>query len=462
MTGRDFYTWQTAAFTARLSYDVIDRLNRNLSDSRLNPNEEMGGILYGFIRDGVPEITKFEFFRSEHRRGVSYDLGASERVRLGRYVASGWKRRAGPKPIGYFRTHLRPGLFLDQDDFAVMSGSFADPAAVALLIRTDRGGKRTAGFFHWLDGDMDRRQTAMAFPFEISSEWLAARATEKSQRKPFRIPVPSPRWAAAALAVPALAAAVVVLRHQPARRPLQSTVPQIIVAPQPTGSVAGRQPSAEQSASAETFPEEAPPPVFDEDDDGDENPEQAPAPVKSPVQIARTIAPPAPAPAPAPKATVEPIPAAVPAPAPEPAVAKPVPPPREPVVLVAVSVEAPPQASDDGSGIRRAVGKVPVLGHPFRRKPREFTPAKAERGLTPRVPRRLAEDLAQEVTVDVRVSLDPSGVVRGTEILSGGRSGLALLAADTARSASWQPAELGDRNVPSEVIVHYRFRPGEQ
>jgi hypothetical protein len=42
---------------------------------------------------------------------------------------------------------------------------------------------------------------------------------------------------------------------------------------------------------------------------------------------------------------------------------------------------------------------------------------------------------------------------------NGAQSDLAGLAKDSVGSANWEPARQGDRSVPSDVIVHYRFNP---
>jgi hypothetical protein len=64
--------------------------------------------------------------------------------------------------VGWFRTHTRPGLFLDQHDFGLFNDYFAHPASVALLIRPE---DREAAFFFWEDGDIRRAAPYQTFPF---------------------------------------------------------------------------------------------------------------------------------------------------------------------------------------------------------------------------------------------------------------------------------------------------------
>lgn len=491
MTAREFYIWRVEGCTVRLSLDVVQKLNHNLSDPRMKANEEQGGILFGSIRDGVPEISGFEFFPSEHKRGIVYDLSARERSRVARYVASRMKGH-GAKPLGYFRTHLRPGLFLDQDDFALMWESFAEPTAIALLVRPESDGRRSGGFFFWQDGDIDRRQSHLQFPFDAQFLAPHAVALPPVPRRVWAFPKVSPRWgwaAAAAIVVPAIAA-VVVLNRQPwdsgkASAPVVAV--HVPAAPGPSlPSAIPDPPRAGELEAPATAPDqpdtriEAPAAVF-EDGDGDPPDEPrhvaavrtTPPPVRvagtpvpktsTPQMVAKSI--PAPVPAsPAPVASPPVQPPQQPAAAPPAAENKPVaaPQPKEHGVLVAVSIEPRLDKGDSGSSILKAVGHVPILGHPFRRNKeadQTFVAARPERGLTPRIPRHLAEDLSHELPVDVRLWISGEGKVTSSEVLSGAGSGFAALAADSASAAPWSPARLGDRQVASELIVHFRFRP---
>jgi hypothetical protein len=201
----DVFVWQVRSFTVRLSLPIIDRLRAALL--RLPANEEHGGILLGqIVSPNTVEVTSCEFFPSAHRKGTLYDLGARERERVA-MRARELARVKAERPVGYFRTHQRPGLFLDQDDFALMEEAFREPGSVALLLRPRNDGPPDAGFFFWELGDLDRKQTHLLFPFD--SEML---------RMQGRVESPTPASAAApvnraafSFSLPALAK-----RYQPA------------------------------------------------------------------------------------------------------------------------------------------------------------------------------------------------------------------------------------------------------
>jgi outer membrane protein OmpA-like peptidoglycan-associated protein len=167
MQERVFYLWQVRTFTVRLALDFVEVLGQNLKS--LKQAEEHGGLLLGRVIDNdTVEVTDFEFIRSKHHRGASYDLGGGERYSVERYVKN-FSKRSGPKPVGYFRTHLRPGLFLDQSDFALMTESFSDLPGIALAICTDQTDPANAGIFFWEDGDIDRSRTELIFPFDAAT-----------------------------------------------------------------------------------------------------------------------------------------------------------------------------------------------------------------------------------------------------------------------------------------------------
>jgi hypothetical protein len=177
----DVFVWQVRSFTVRLSLAVVDRLRAALG--RLPSTEEHGGILLGhLVGPNLVEVTGCEFFPSAHRKGTLYDLGARERERVA-MRARELARVKAERPVGYFRTHQRPGLFLDQDDFALMEEAFREPGSVALLMRPRGDGPPDAGFFFRENGQLDRKQTHLVFPFD--SEALRVHG-------PIESPAPAP------------------------------------------------------------------------------------------------------------------------------------------------------------------------------------------------------------------------------------------------------------------------------
>lgn len=128
------------------------------------------------------------------------------------------------------------------------------------------------------------------------------------------------------------------------------------------------------------------------------------------------------------------------------------------VPLATVSVE-PVQESV----FRRAVQTVPGLRllqrHRYKGGDR-FTPAKAVRESTPRVPRSVARDLRQETPVDLRLHVEQNGSISQTELTSDTKDKrLVGLAAEAAKHWRFEPARIGDKPVASKVVLHFLFRP---
>ena len=110
------------------------------------------------------------------------------------------------------------------------------------------------------------------------------------------------------------------------------------------------------------------------------------------------------------------------------------------------------------SRLSRIAGKVPPLR--WLRARREFLPPKPIRETTPAVPAELRRTLKSEVKLDVRTYIDQSGKVTYAEMLSNINEAdrdLASLAVFDARHWEFTPARLGERIVPGQAILHYRF-----
>lgn len=486
MPQKELFHWQVRSFTVLLALDMVEKLAREIRNGQNHHADEQGGILFGRVidEDNI-EIDDFAFYPSGHRRGVPYDLNLTERRHIQRRLAVLNKTR-GREALGFFRTHLRPGLFLDQKDFTLMSETFADCPGIALLIRPDADGVAEGGIFFWEEGDIERKQSDLLFPLnaealrargpiEIRSE--AAKNTSVAARKAETATLRKPLlWGVASgLASGVLAFAMLAELHgRPAARqrevtaPIagQQTQPEGLIAPPAVSddeSTAGVNPSddvnldaarspfgdagSQQAASESQSVDQAPRPRWVAPEAAEE---KEPPPKRSipepPVQVASLAPAPAPVVLPATPAKVLSLAEASPALS-----------PAGPPVSVDVSVE-PKQSG----AFKRAMGHVPLLGRLpglHRRNSEDVVAARPSSGLEPQIPADLRKSLGEEVTVDIAASIDQTGAVTDTEITHGGESQLSQLAEDAVRTASWKPARSGERTVPMDVVVHYRFSP---
>jgi len=528
MPDKEFCRWQVRSLTVLLALDTVEKLNQQLRNPQVNKAEEQGGLLLGrSVGEDSVEITDFEVVRSSHRRGVPYDLGPVERNRVDQRVRT-LKRGDGPVPIGYFRTHLRPGLFLDQSDLALLTETFSEVPAIALALRPTWTGVPEAGIFFREEGDIDCTRPALRFPFDSGALKIQA---------PIEL-APLPIVAKQAGPKPAL--------WRPRRRAgVNGLVYGITGAILAVALVAGihsregrkRGEQTEAYSSATQRPAEgparggivAPLTVFDDGQassaksdedqaaiDGHRSPfEQpvrpsaappAPTPTaptatqadvtetaphfrevaREPAEQSAVVIPPSPPPPVVSNATTPTVSlptASLPA-APSPTVFPPVTPPGTLVVTPEASAAATTQSSKNTISIDVSVepkegwmlkriarrvpavaSHVPLLGRlPGLRHENEgkVVAARPDANLDPRIPAEVRRNLSEEVEVDIGATIDNRGVVRNTEIMKGDDTELSVLAADAVRSAQWRPARSGDRNVPMDVVVHYRFNPARE
>src|SRR5580700_1375419 len=168
-TGAASYVWEDPgdSIMIQVSLDLIARLGVAAQQGLgAGPRgNEIGGILLGRTLPGFGRAVLIEDFEPtpcEHLRGASYALSPKDRRVLGTRLA----RRPARDVVGYFRSHTRPGMYLDQDDFAVFSHYFPEASQVFLLVRPATQGPAMGGFFFWENGELDRRSTYRQFPFD--------------------------------------------------------------------------------------------------------------------------------------------------------------------------------------------------------------------------------------------------------------------------------------------------------
>ncbi len=191
-----FYAWKVPgqALSIELNLAILDRLTDEVMKGFWavpKRGAEVGGILLGtLIPSAVPRIIveDFEPVACEHRRGPSYVLSEPDRRRMERAL-----RRAGSRVVGFYRSHTRLGLYLDQDDDALIRSCFANPNHAFLLMRPGASQPPTAGFFFWEDGEIRRHATYREFTFN-----RAAMLKEMGAEPPEAEPEPAHIEAAAA------------------------------------------------------------------------------------------------------------------------------------------------------------------------------------------------------------------------------------------------------------------------
>jgi len=485
------YLWEDPgdSIAVHITLDVVERLGAAVQQGLgTGPRGlEIGGVLLGRTVSGGRTVLIEDFWLvpCEHLRGASYTLSPKERHALGVRL----DRRKPGEVVGFFRSHTRPGLYLDQDDFAIFSSYFPDPSQVFLVVRPSADGPAVGGFFFWEDGDINRRSAYRQFPFD--SQRLLAGDFPIADRPVRRLaPAPVPRAAAARiprrapqvhwLAVPIIAglflvAGLFVSQHrapQPAPVPVKASAPALPEVPE----VAQNPP-----AIPDTPQVEAPPPAAAEVAQNPPTPRDTPQ-VETPPPAAAEVAqnppatpdtaqprPPAPHPARAKQVRPKHLPAPAPAPVTPARIAprKIDPPPTlvAPITQTELASIPPLRAAPLPPPLEAEVSYTPAHPSVFKRVLHKIPPfgaAESEDAFVPPTPIRkvrppLPTDSGASLReVDVKVYIDDSGNVSRAQLLTK-RTALADASLSAARQWRFAPARKRDKAVSSEMVLHFRF-----
>jgi TonB family protein len=427
------YLWQDPGDTIviQVSLELVERLGAAVQQALGNGprGTEIGGFLLGRMLPGrgpAVLVEDFELAPCQHLRGVSYTLSTVERHNLGGRL----KRRRNSAVVGFFRSHTRPGLYMDQDDFAVFSRYFGDPSQVFLLVRPEANGPATGGFFFWEEGDINRRAPYRQFPFDRKRLGGAASTAIAPRLAP--VPVPKPAAPAARrlpplslIIVPAIAALFLIAAlfvsprdTKPLPAPAKANPPIETLLPEPV-------PQAVVEAKA---PVPEPPTTVAEP------PTAATFQARVPVKRRALNLPSAPRPVVRPRQLE--APPALDASLPTGALS----------AMLPTSSAAPPMAAEvtyetPHAGVfRRALRKIAA---------EDFMPPSPVQKITP-------VSHGNTGVVDVKVFIDESGNVTRAQALTK-HSDLADEALAAARQWRFTPARKHDKPAASEMVLHFRF-----
>jgi hypothetical protein len=147
------------------------------------PLREVGGVLLGRAESPLRiEITDFQPIFTNATADGKYTLGPE--LEQARRTAE--SRSDGVTVIGFYRSHLREDLRLDEADLAAFQVEFPSSTDVCLLIKPLSDGSMTAGFFFWDNGTIESGFSFNEFPFDvqrlrldaIEQNWIRERATK--------------------------------------------------------------------------------------------------------------------------------------------------------------------------------------------------------------------------------------------------------------------------------------------
>jgi ArsR family metal-binding transcriptional regulator len=480
-----YYRWvePNSDITICLKEEAIDRLQvevlRGL-DSSPPFGKEVGGILLGWtgwVENHIEIVV--EDFEPVPPRGVQsrfYKLKGEDHVRIEAALGHSARMRSA---VGYYRSHNRPGLYLSPDDLQLIGRHFPGEENVFLLIKTLPSRACTAGFFFRKDGSIVADYTDSEVPLIPASD--PSPALERPAgviAAPPVLPwqallrrISNRRIAYGGLLVATAAAFIAVVQYrvtqyrasthlsQNPRTVLQSelTPPQIAApAPQtqPSATNPARTPAADQRRSQ-------PAPRIRKE-------------LKLPVSELAAVRPDLPSPPELQTSTAIPSLGAV-AQAAVPAPENPVTPPgtlpnsasrprvlANPAAIPPSTIEAPVPANltftgsvkPPGNAVTPKGGVATVPTAPAYIGPRVI------QKLAPAVPYEVRRLIVTDTQLDVEVTISAEGKVTAARVMSTKGAQPLLLTMETLKAARlyrFEPAQQNGRNVPSVMVLTFRF-----
>lgn len=162
------YLWkfQGLAVQIRIRLEVIRHIREYLFDGVPQPSEA-GGLLLGKSQGVKTEITGFApILRDKESGGLPFVLSDREKTDLRRHIGELNGDDGETIVLGYFRSDLRNGVCLYDQDQDLIREQFSDPRSVFLVVHPRQSGTPTAGFFFWEGGVVFGSFSFMEFDFD--------------------------------------------------------------------------------------------------------------------------------------------------------------------------------------------------------------------------------------------------------------------------------------------------------
>ncbi len=108
---------------------------------------EIGGVLLGKYEGSRVAIEDHAPLDCEHATGPSFALSSRDRARLESLLSGVHRRPGGIRPVGWYHSHTRSGIFLSEADLQIHNAYFPEPWQVALVLKPHTFQPTRAGFF---------------------------------------------------------------------------------------------------------------------------------------------------------------------------------------------------------------------------------------------------------------------------------------------------------------------------
>lgn len=203
MIDAKFGTWAAPESPVAVEYSlvVIEEIRQVVADGfqRLQRGGiEVGGVLYGTREDRIVRILAMREIACEHARGPTFHLSENDRAALTAQLTRDKEdmRLEGLLVVGWFLSHTRSDVTLQQSDLDTYRTFFPQPWQVTMVVHPGRAGAMRAGFFvREPDGTVKGERSYQEFNFPARLAGLSDRTPR--ERRPLMDPPPADRFPSA-------------------------------------------------------------------------------------------------------------------------------------------------------------------------------------------------------------------------------------------------------------------------
>ena len=187
MSETQFATWTVPESPVDIEYSlvVLDEIRQVVAEGfqRLSRGGiEVGGVLYGAVKGRTVRIMAMREIACEHARGPTFHLSDNDRTLLIFQLDREREdpRLSGMTAVGWFLSHTRSEITLQQSDLETYGAFFPEPWQVTMVIRPGRAGAMRAGFFvREADGTVKTDQSYHDFLFPDRAPGMGERLRER-------------------------------------------------------------------------------------------------------------------------------------------------------------------------------------------------------------------------------------------------------------------------------------------
>jgi hypothetical protein len=175
--------------TVEYSLVVIEEIRHDVTEGyqRLSRGGiEVGGVLYGTHEGRTVRVLAMRPIACEHARGPGFAFSDKDRINLQEQLQRDKEdpHLDGLVSVGWFLSHTRTEIFLNESDQEIFSIFFPAPWQVTMVVRPGRNGAMRAGFFvRDAEGAVHGDRSYLEFNFPDRLQTLLDRPVQRPPRE---------------------------------------------------------------------------------------------------------------------------------------------------------------------------------------------------------------------------------------------------------------------------------------